>query len=181
MKFQHLATWLGLIGLLVALANGQKPLLKGVTILYEPYATSKTNDGIDLTGFAVDLIAKIAEKAGFDYKLNLVGDGAYGVKRDDGKWNGMIGELVDKKVDFAIADLTVTDLRKTAVDFTEPFQSTSLAGLINKADIGSMSTLEDLVNRNEQAAKSGTPQIGYSILESGSTKAAFTQTTDPIG
>ena len=49
----------------------------------------------EFKGFVVDLIAKIAEKADFDYRLHEVADGTYGIMRD-GKWNGLIRELVDK-------------------------------------------------------------------------------------
>ena len=52
----------------------------------------------EFVGFAVDLVEKIAEKAGFDYKLHLVADNSYGRMNQDGKWDGVIGEVVDKVI-----------------------------------------------------------------------------------
>jgi len=45
-------------------------------------------------GFCVDLAAKIAQLVGFDYKIRPVQDGAYGTKDENGRWNGMVGEIV---------------------------------------------------------------------------------------
>lgn len=53
------------------------------------------------SGFCVDLMEKIAVAAGFNYTFVLVHDRQYGVPLDkdtDGqqRWNGMIGELLNK-------------------------------------------------------------------------------------
>lgn len=55
----------------------------------------------------------------FKYELEVVPDGQYG-SRDPTtkKWNGLVKHLLDRKADLAIADLTITYERKTAVDFT---------------------------------------------------------------
>jgi len=52
-------------------------------------------------GYCADLAEAIAGKMrenGFEfkYKLQLVKDGAYGAKKENGTWNGMIGELTRK-------------------------------------------------------------------------------------
>jgi ionotropic glutamate receptor NMDA 1 len=57
---------------------------------------------------------------GFKADLHVVKDGKYGAL-NDGKWNGLIGELVRGEADLAIADLTITDSRSRAVNFTQPF------------------------------------------------------------
>lgn len=44
-------------------------------------------------GYCADLAEKLAKMVGFDYALQLVKDGKYGVKMQDGTWNGMVGEL----------------------------------------------------------------------------------------
>ena len=61
-------------------------------------------------GYCVDLATELAKKleAGgilFKYELRLVQDGQYGVKKGDGTWSGMIGELTRK------AGPTVSDPR----------------------------------------------------------------------
>ncbi len=64
-------------------------------------------DGVPLVGndryegYAADLAAKLAEILKINYVIKLVADGKYGNKREDGTWNGMVGELtrrVSKKV-----------------------------------------------------------------------------------
>lgn len=75
-------------------------------------------------GYNIDLIAAISEILGFNYTIRLVEDGAYGSKDSKtGEWNGMIGELLNRKADLAVADLTITYEREQGVDFTTPFMN----------------------------------------------------------
>ena len=47
-------------------------------------------------GFCVDMLAMIAKKVGFTYQIHIVNDDNYGsYNNDTGKWNGMVGELID--------------------------------------------------------------------------------------
>jgi hypothetical protein len=48
-------------------------------------------------GYCVDLMDKIATLCNFTYKLKLVEDGFHGAYVN-GKWNGMVGELIDKVI-----------------------------------------------------------------------------------
>lgn len=45
-------------------------------------------------GFIPDLMDAISDLGGFDYELHLVRDNKYGRRQPNGKWNGMVGELV---------------------------------------------------------------------------------------
>ncbi|KAG7256886.1 hypothetical protein CRUP_023732 [Coryphaenoides rupestris] len=46
-------------------------------------------------GYCVELASEIAKHVGFNYRLELVGDGKYGSRDPESKmWNGMVGELV---------------------------------------------------------------------------------------
>lgn len=46
-------------------------------------------------GYCAELAAEIAKHVGFNYRLELVGDGKYGARDAETKlWNGMVGELV---------------------------------------------------------------------------------------
>ena len=45
------------------------------------------------SGYSVDLLALIAEKAGFQYELYESPDGSYGRLQENGTMNGMIGEV----------------------------------------------------------------------------------------
>ncbi len=46
-------------------------------------------------GFCIDLLARISKMCGFNYTIKLVDDGKHGSYKN-GKWNGMVGELIDK-------------------------------------------------------------------------------------
>jgi hypothetical protein len=48
-------------------------------------------------GFCIDLLKQIAENVGFEYTIELVPDGKYGVMNyETGEWNGIVKELMDK-------------------------------------------------------------------------------------
>ena len=60
---------------------------------------NKTNlDGtVEYEGFAIDLLNAIAEQLHFNYTITIVKDGQYGGEDPKtGKWNGMVGELIDQ-------------------------------------------------------------------------------------
>ena len=45
-------------------------------------------------GFIPDFLERLSLMIGFDYEIRLVRDGMYGSRKQDGYWNGMIGELI---------------------------------------------------------------------------------------
>lgn len=47
-------------------------------------------------GFLKDLLERLKNDLDFEYVLHVVSDNNYGVRRKDGSWNGMIGELINK-------------------------------------------------------------------------------------
>ena len=87
----------------------------------DDYETKTGNDIYE--GFAIDLIKAISEILNFKYNIKMVEDGTYGARRENGEWGGMIRELMDGKADIAVADLTITYERESAVDFTMPFMN----------------------------------------------------------
>ena len=50
----------------------------------------------------------------------------------NGKWNGLMGELVSKKFDMVLTSLKVNAEREAAVDFTSPFLESGTAILVAK-------------------------------------------------
>lgn len=54
-------------------------------------------------GFCIDLLARVAARAGFHYRLRLVPDNMYGVRDPvTGQWNGIVRELVDRVSGFGV-------------------------------------------------------------------------------
>lgn len=123
---------------LFELKQGKKPRLIVVSIKNEPYfmnrPSTKLVSGNDrYEGYAVDLIAELAQLVNFDYEFKEVDDGKHGVfNNKTGQWNGIIGELIKGKADLAIADLSITSAREDAVDFTLPFMNTGISILLKK-------------------------------------------------
>ncbi|XP_036342495.1 glutamate receptor ionotropic, kainate 2-like [Rhagoletis pomonella] len=73
-------------------------------------------------GYAVDLIKEIAELMNFEYIFVPVADNQYGkYNKETKQWNGIIGELINNDAHMGICDLTITQARRTVVDFTVPF------------------------------------------------------------
>ncbi|XP_037960958.1 glutamate receptor ionotropic, kainate 2 [Teleopsis dalmanni] len=79
-------------------------------------------------GYAVDLIEALANEMKFEYLFVPVVDNAYGkYNKDTKQWNGIIGELINNDAHMGICDLTVTQARKTVVDFTVPFMQLGIS------------------------------------------------------
>lgn len=99
------------------------------TILEDPYVMAR---GSELEGYCIDLLEKLSESLHFRYKVGVVKDGKYGALAPNGSWSGMIGEVVRKEADLAVAPLTITSVREEAVDFTQPFLHTGIGILLEK-------------------------------------------------
>ncbi|XP_063634385.1 glutamate receptor 1-like [Cydia splendana] len=98
------------------------------TILQEPYLMqkSKTSHATPETqyhGFCKDLVDLLAQKLKIKYELRLVQDGTYGSETPPTGWSGIVGEIVRKEADIAVAPLAVTPEREMVVDFSEAFLS----------------------------------------------------------
>ncbi|WP_245480523.1 transporter substrate-binding domain-containing protein [Neorhizobium sp. NCHU2750] len=74
---------------------------------YPPF--NMTSPSGELQGFEIDLIAEVAKRGGFDYKVISQA------------WDGMIQGLVDGKYNGVIDAVTITDKRKEVVDFSLPY------------------------------------------------------------
>lgn len=83
-------------------------------------------------GYCIDLLDEIAAMLGFKYELYPVPNNAYG-QLVNGEWNGMIRELLHRRADMAIADLTITHQRQSVVDFTVPFMNLGISIMSKKS------------------------------------------------
>ncbi|EDW65044.1 glutamate receptor ionotropic, kainate 2 isoform X2 [Drosophila virilis] len=119
----------------------KKIVYRVATRIGPPYFTrNETAMELNLTGnaiykgYAVDLIDAIAQEVGFEYIFVPVADQQYGKQDKDTKqWNGIIGEIINNDAHMGICDLTITQARRTAVDFTVPFMQLGVSILAYKS------------------------------------------------
>ncbi|XP_075156880.1 glutamate receptor ionotropic, kainate 2-like [Haematobia irritans] len=113
--------------------NMKKIIYKVATRIGEPYFMLKEDaenrTGNDrYIGYAVDLITEIAGLLQFDFLFVPVADNNYGnLNKDTNQWDGIIGELINNDAHMGICDLTITQKRKTVVDFTVPFMQLGIS------------------------------------------------------
>nr|XP_004550950.2 glutamate receptor ionotropic, kainate 5 isoform X2 [Maylandia zebra] len=102
------------------------------TILENPYVMRKDNyqdfQGNDqYEGFCVDMLRELADILKFSFKIKLVDDGLYGAPEPNGSWTGMVGELINRKADLAVAGFTITSEREKVIDFSKPFMTLGIS------------------------------------------------------
>lgn len=134
----------------------------------------------EMIGFDMEIIAEVAQRAGFDYKLNTM------------DFNGIIPALQTGNVDIAIAGITITAEREKIVDFSDPYYDSGLRILVrnDNNDVTELSDLEglkigskigstsyDFLKKNLDENDGVTPYPGsagmYMALMSGAVDAVF--------
>lgn len=88
-------------------AKARGELIVAMDAGYVPFEVLEA-DG-SFSGFDVDLINEVAKDMGVKVKIKNVA------------WNGIIGELNTGKADLIISGMSITDERKQAVAFSEPY------------------------------------------------------------
>lgn len=66
--------------------------------------------------------------------MRIVKDGKYGSENPNvaGGWDGIVGELIRREADIAIASMTITSERERVIDFSKPFMSLGISIMIKK-------------------------------------------------
>uniref|UniRef100_A0A9J8B5Q0 Glutamate receptor n=1 Tax=Cyprinus carpio carpio TaxID=630221 RepID=A0A9J8B5Q0_CYPCA len=110
------------------------------TILEDPYVKRKANyqdfQGNDqYEGFCVDMLREMADILKFSFRIKLVDDGLYGAPEPNGSWTGMVGELINRKADLAVAGFTITSEREKVIDFSKPFMNLGIS-ILYRVHIG---------------------------------------------
>jgi len=100
------------------------------TMLVESH--EKLTGNARFEGFAIDLASELAGLLGFNFTFKLVDDDKYGRETSPGKWNGMLGEVMDGTADFCIADVSITSSRTSSFAFTMPWLNLGISILYVK-------------------------------------------------
>uniref|UniRef100_A0ACB8F8F6 Glutamate receptor ionotropic, delta-1 n=1 Tax=Sphaerodactylus townsendi TaxID=933632 RepID=A0ACB8F8F6_9SAUR len=85
-------------------------------------------------GFSIDVLDALSKNLGFKYEIYQSPDGKYGQQLHNSSWNGMIGELINKRADLAISAITITPERESVVDFSKRYMDYSVGILIKKPE-----------------------------------------------
>ncbi|CAF0775474.1 unnamed protein product [Rotaria sordida] len=119
-------------------------MLRKGTVLYTKYSQPQANlkelqgrifDFHELEGYCVDLAEKVCSMLNITCQFRIVQDGRFGSKnKSTGIWDGMIGDIVSRKADMAIAPLTISQIRMEVVDFSKPFMNLGISIMISKPD-----------------------------------------------
>ncbi|KAK7502681.1 hypothetical protein BaRGS_00005931 [Batillaria attramentaria] len=72
-------------------------------------------------GVLMDMLNELSTRVNFSYTVIGSADTSYGVKLDNGQWDGLIGMLTRKEADIALAILRLTTERAAVADPTIPF------------------------------------------------------------
>ncbi|XP_059824103.1 glutamate receptor ionotropic, kainate 5-like isoform X3 [Hypanus sabinus] len=102
------------------------------TILENPYVMRKQNfqelqEEERYEGFCVDMLKELGDILKFNFRIKLVEDGLYGAPEPNGSWTGMVGELIQRKADLAVAAFTITAEREKVIDFSKPFMTLGIS------------------------------------------------------
>lgn len=110
-----------------------------ITTIQEPPFVMNTDSGVE--GFCIDLLNELSQTLRFSYLIKSVKDGKYGSRDKNGNWSGMVGEIVRKEADLAVAPLTIISSREKVISFTKPFLQTGISILLRKEVSSGPSTL----------------------------------------
>ena len=79
------------------------------------------------------VIDRISEYLGVTYEIKLPSDGG-GIGKTaaggDGHWSGIIGDILDRRVDAVVSEMSVTTERLRVVDFLVPYYEQSKLAVI---------------------------------------------------
>jgi len=128
MESEDVGTWTsGLPGSISFMSGMENKMLQWkaknvyqvVTVIQPPFTIWNTTTK-KYEGYCIDLIEELRNIMDFEYEIYHAKDG-YGVMDEDEQWNGLIGELVNKKADIGLGALSVMAERENVVDFTVPY------------------------------------------------------------
>ncbi|XP_076442666.1 glutamate receptor 2-like [Babylonia areolata] len=110
------------VSLMVALASAAREV-SVASVELTPYLMvhQKKNGIVEYDGFIKELMDEVGKLTGLTFTFNT--DSQEFGSEVNGSWTGLMGQVVNKKVDVAAAPLTITSKRRHVVHFSVPFQN----------------------------------------------------------
>lgn len=118
--------------------KNKKVLIIGTNANYKPF--SYIGMSFEPIGFEIDLINAIAQKVGFEYEIK------------DMNFDKIIPSIQDESIDIGLSSISITEERKTLVDFSHPYFQTKTVYL-KKASNGKIKDKESLIGKKVSAQK----------------------------
>ena len=84
------------------------------------YELDQNGRPIKATGFLMATLRELEAHLNFTVKLSLPKDGKWGSLTDEGEYNGLVGELVNREIDIAPSGLYRIKWREQVIDFATP-------------------------------------------------------------
>ena len=88
-------------------------------------------DPSQVKGYIPDLASAVLQKK-LQIPYKFVIEEAYGMDMGEGRWNGLIGALMNRSAHLAMAPLLVTRKRARVVDFSYPFVTSGISLMMRK-------------------------------------------------
>lgn len=98
-------------------------LLDSIEEMFEKYKNRVISDTYEIrccSGLSIKLLERLSTDLHFDVELYLTGDSKYGSK-DNGTWNGLVGDLMRNRAHMAVGAMSVTKERSEVIEFTHPY------------------------------------------------------------
>ena len=105
--FRTLAVSLLSLLLCASVAFAEKPLVVASDPTFPP--NEMLNKDKEIVGFSIDYIKAVGKEAGFDVQVKNIA------------WDGIFAALASNQVDVIAASVSITDKRKKAMGFSDPY------------------------------------------------------------
>ena len=116
--FRTLAVSLLSLLLCASVAFAEKPLVVASDPTFPP--NEMLNKDKEIVGFSIDYIKAVGKEAGFDVQVKNIA------------WDGIFAALASNQVDVIAASVSITDKRKKAMLFTDPYYESGLMTIVRK-------------------------------------------------
>ncbi|XP_076458545.1 uncharacterized protein LOC143292240 [Babylonia areolata] len=82
------------------------------------------------SGLSIDILSRLSKELNFNYSLFEIESSGYGSAVEhrnlSSEWTGLVGAVLKKEADVAVAALTITPEREEVIDFSIPFLETGI-------------------------------------------------------
>ena len=118
-----------------------------VTIPFSFIVIENRNKSTNVTtydGLAFDIINHITNKYNLTYEVNMLENRIFGVKLENGSWNGMVGYVARGKADVAANEFTINHERAEVVDFSPTFTRDEITLMLRRPVVKPMGIFQPL-------------------------------------